>query len=414
MRLPTALSLTLALVSALSPTPLTAASETKRSAKGITYSIRIPDGYDRTKGALLVVGFHGWGGNNEELMRGLQAMSHLKEAILVTPNAPKAAAWEEADLEPVADLVSEVAREHRPPRTVAFGFSRGAYFSFGIGLRYPNLIHAVIPHSGGLVAPIPGEAAAKKQVFYVIHGDADRTVPVSQSREAVEKLKAAGLQHVKYDEVKGLAHRVDPEATKRAFAWIERTLGPALPALQDTDAAERLAALEKAIRAKDWDSAANGFGALAGASRRYHGKIASLAKTHVRSAHEPLALAAIEAASELGEAGVAVLKTVPATPETPAIAAAGALARTGSPAAAAALLVLLKGSPEAVAVAAAEALGELGGDASIVALIKGLEAAEGASAKAERRGATIESLKRLTDQTFATAREWKRWLAQPR
>src|SRR5205814_747688 len=119
----------------------------------------------------------------------------------------------------------------------------------------------------------------KKQVFYVIHGDQDPVVPVSQSRDAVERLKAAGLARVKYEEVKGLVHMIDPSAAKRAFDWVEATLGPAAPALTDGEAAERIAALEKALRAKDAEAASEGFEKLAGAPRGAIPKIASLAKT---------------------------------------------------------------------------------------------------------------------------------------
>ncbi len=388
------------------------AAETKQSARGMTYSIRVPDGYDRAKGALLVVGFHGWGGEHTQLMRGMEAFGFLRDAILVAPNAPKAAAWEEADLDPTADLLDELKRGFNVQRTIAFGFSRGAYFSFGLGLRFPDKVEALVPHSGGMILPVPPGEAAKKQTFYVIHGDADNVVPVAQSRDAVSRLKGAGLTRVEYEEIKGLAHRIDPAAVERAFAWIEKTLGPAAPALTDAQADERIDAIEKAIKDKDLDAAAQGFGTLAGAPRKFHARIASLAKAHVKSTHEPLALAAIEAAGALGPVGVAPLKTVPATSEAPAIAAAAALARTGSPDAVAPLLAYLKAKPEPVAVAAAQALGDLGGDAATAALVKGLEAAEGSPSKAERRDAILEALKRLTGQSFATAREWKRWLAQ--
>ncbi len=387
--------------------------EVKKSARGMTYTMRLPAGYDKAKGAVLVVAFHGQGGNHSNFFQAVEGMPAFRHAILAAPDAPAGAAWQEPDLGVAADLAAELQREWRPLRTIAFGFSRGAYFAFGLGLRHPDRFQAAVPHSGGLTFLPPTDDAAKRQAFYVIHGDADGVVLVSQSRDAVESLRAAGLTRVEYDEVKGLPHTVDSKAVDRAFAWIDKTLGPpGAPAFTDAEAKGRVDALEQALKANAWDDAAAKFGDVAGAPKRWNAKIAALAKAQVKSTHAPLAQAAIAAAGCLGEDGIAVLKTVPPDDEALAVAAAKALGRTGADAAAGPLLALLKAKPEPVAVAAANALGDLGGDPAISALIKGLDAAEGPDVKAACREAAKDALTKLTGQTFATAKEWKRWASQ--
>lgn len=241
--------LTLAAALIAAPGAACAAVEVKTSAKGMTYSLRLPPAHDPSRPTLLVLGFHGWGGNHGQFMRVLEAADFLRGAILVAPNASAAAAWEESDVPLVADLIAELKKSNRVARTIAFGFSRGAYFSFAMGLRHPDAIQALIPHSGGLVFPVPSDEAAKKQVFYVIHGDQDGTVRVDASRDAVKALQDAGLKRVKYEEIKGLGHSIDRAAVKRGFDWIEATLGPAIPS--PAEEAARLAKLKKEIQGKD-------------------------------------------------------------------------------------------------------------------------------------------------------------------
>jgi len=250
---------------------------------------------------------------------------------------------------------------------------------------------------------------AKNVAWYVIHGDADNVVNVDQSRSAVKSLEQAGAKDLKYDELKGVGHTLDMPASQRAFEWLAKTLGPCPPELTDKETSERVAALEKALKAKDWPAAAKGFDALQGASRGAAGKIAGLAKAQLKCEDDAVAVAAAHALGRLGEGAIASLKAAPADREPVAKAAASALAQTGSPAAAEPLLALLKGKNEAVASAAAKELGHLGGDAAVGALIAGLQANESSKAPDDRKTAILAALKKLTGQSFETAKDWKRW-----
>lgn len=409
---PLALALVLLAASALVPAPAHAAAPvTLRSEKGLEYSIRIPDGYDRSKGAVLVLALHGVNEKQANFMRTMDSMPFLKSAIVVVPQAPgEGARWEEKDVATVADLVREIQEEHRPPRTVVYGFSAGAYFTFRMALGHPELFAAAIPHSGGLGGRGVDAAAAKEKgvAFYVIHGDADGVVPTQGSRDAVAKLKEAGLT-VEYEELKGVAHTLDHPATGRAFAWVEKTLGPACPELTEAETNERLAAVQKAVKAKDWTAAAAGFPRLRGAPRSLHGKVLALAKAQLACPEEAVALAALECCGRCGEDGVAVLRTVSPDKEALAKAAAAGLSLTGAAAAAEVLLGFAKAKSEAVAVAAARELGRLGGEASELALIQALAAAEGAKTQDSRGEAIQGALRKLTKQSLGSAKEWKKW-----
>ncbi len=401
------LSRVAALVVLLAAPVLAGEPETRKSEKGLEYSIRVPRNYDKATGALLVVALHGSGEKQANFMRTMHSMKFLDKALIICPQAPSAQArWEHGDLESVADLIRETQEEHHPPRTVLYGFSAGAYFSFAVGSRYADRVQAAIPHSGGVGFGL-GDGA-KNVAWYVIHGDADTVVTVDQSRNAVEQLKAANAK-VQYEELKGVAHTLDHPASQRAFEWVVKTLGPCPPELSDKETAERVSALEKAIKAKDWEAAAKGFDALPGAKQGAWGKIAGIAKAQLKCEEDAVAVAAARALGRLGEGAIAALKTAPADREPVAKAAASALAQTGSPAAAEALLALVKGKSEAVASTAAKELGYLGGDAAIAALINGLAAAESSKTPDDRKTAINAALKRLTGQSHETSKDWKRW-----
>jgi predicted peptidase len=70
-------------------------------------------------------------------------------------------------------------------------------------MDHPDLFAALGPISGG--GDTNGMAKLKHIPQYVVHGDDDRTVPVTQSRTMVEAGKKAGAEIV-YVEVPGGSH----------------------------------------------------------------------------------------------------------------------------------------------------------------------------------------------------------------
>jgi hypothetical protein len=103
--------------------------QVKKSQQGLTYSVRVPDNYDRAQGGLLVVGFHGRTQSHDVMMRTLLSFDWLKDAVLVSVDAPADKVWQAKDLAPVSALLPELKREHHALRTICYGLSAGAFFS---------------------------------------------------------------------------------------------------------------------------------------------------------------------------------------------------------------------------------------------------------------------------------------------
>jgi predicted peptidase len=105
----------------------------------------------------------------------------------------------------VLDVIAEVKRDYRidPSRIYLMGHSMGGYGTWSMAIGSPEVFAALGPISGG--GNPAGMAKIAQIPQYVVHGDADPTVPVTQSRAMVEAGKKAGATIV-YVEVPGGNH----------------------------------------------------------------------------------------------------------------------------------------------------------------------------------------------------------------
>ena len=102
-------------------------------------------------------------------------------------------------------MLAEVRRDYKvdPNRIYLMGHSMGAFGTWFIAMRHPEIWAALGPISGG---GNPGGMAAIRQIpEYVVHGDNDKTVPVNMSRVMVAAGKKAGA-NIQYMEIPGGSH----------------------------------------------------------------------------------------------------------------------------------------------------------------------------------------------------------------
>jgi predicted peptidase len=88
-------------------------------------------------------------------------------------------------------------------RIYLMGHSMGAIGTWFLGAKYPDIWAAL-----GLIAGLgnPQSVAAMRHIpQFVVHGDADPTVPVAGSRSMVAEMKKLGVDYV-YVEVPGGNH----------------------------------------------------------------------------------------------------------------------------------------------------------------------------------------------------------------
>jgi len=177
----------------------------------------------------LVIAFHGVGDNPGNMAR----YSNLDDAarqhgwLLAYPRAlggrwpyrSESATAREIDY--IGALIDELiaTRGADANRVHIVGFSGGGYFVNMVGARLSERIASVVAHSGGAGGlALTGINAARKYPVLVIHGDADRNVPVENGRLLAQQYEREG-HPVEYWEVPALVHDWAPGANDRIAAF---------------------------------------------------------------------------------------------------------------------------------------------------------------------------------------------------
>lgn len=147
-------------------------------------------------------------------------------AIVVMPQCRRGVDWKSPAMEAqiLAALDASMTEFHGDPRRVYLtGFSMGGYGTWSIAAKYPNRFAAIVVVCGGIQWPTPHRitkeepyAAIARRVagipVWVFHGNADRNVFVTESREMVKLLRKLHAD-VRYTEYDGVAH----ESWDRAY-----------------------------------------------------------------------------------------------------------------------------------------------------------------------------------------------------
>ena len=174
------------------------------------YRLLVPETYNGSKPAALVVALHGMGGDENTMFdaydRVLKGQAERVGFLVVCPKGRDSASMYRGSAEQdVLDVLAEVRRDYKidPGRIYLMGHSMGAYGTWSIAMAHPEIFAALGPISGG--GATDGMVKIARIPQYVVHGDDDRTVPVTQSRGMVEAGKKAGANIV-YIEVPGGSH----------------------------------------------------------------------------------------------------------------------------------------------------------------------------------------------------------------
>jgi poly(3-hydroxybutyrate) depolymerase len=175
------------------------------------YRLFVPAAYNGQKPAPLVVALHGMGGDENAMFESYASGALKREAdrlgmLVVCPKGRDTASMYRGSAEQdVLDVLAEVRRDYKidASRIYLMGHSMGAYGTWSTAMNHPDLFAALGPISGG--GDPSGMTKIRHIPQYVVHGDDDRTVNVSQSRRMVEAGKAAGTDIV-YVEVPGGSH----------------------------------------------------------------------------------------------------------------------------------------------------------------------------------------------------------------
>jgi predicted esterase len=198
----------------------------------LPYMLFVPESYDPAHPTPLILALHGLGGTEDSYFEVygdglLEKLAEERGYLVVAPLGHRVDGFYSGVSEQDVMTVLEMVREEfhvDAQRIYLTGHSMGGFGSFALAARHPGLFAAIAPVAGG---GQPSSVASFSHVpMFVVHGDADRVVPVAQSREMVEAAREAGAE-VEYIEIKGGDHmEIVAQTLERMFDFFDEIQKP--------------------------------------------------------------------------------------------------------------------------------------------------------------------------------------------
>jgi predicted peptidase len=194
------------------------------------YQVYVPRSYDPSHAWPLVLFLHGAGERGDDgllqttvgIGPAIRRWPERFPAIVVLPQAPRERFWVGAPAEAALSAIERTCKELAVDRDRIYltGLSMGGHGSWLLAYHHPELFAALLVVCGpvgdrpGRPSVVPaGEGTPHQRVAarvralptWIVHGEADATVPVSESRQLTDALRALGAD-VRYTELPGTGH----------------------------------------------------------------------------------------------------------------------------------------------------------------------------------------------------------------
>jgi predicted esterase len=192
----------------------------------ITYAANAPSKRLPNSKLGLILGFHGRGGNEKQLIEGAASAlqkAGIRDEFVIVGLKSKEDGWTDKDDAPVQQFVPWAIKNWSidPRRVYGVGFSSGAYYLNKFVPNHSDLFAGAITYVGGQGGLAKTEHPENKSELYWIVGLADQTVKAESVRPNMQAAKAAGYRFV-YREIAGMGHEVykDPPL-EDAVQWLK-------------------------------------------------------------------------------------------------------------------------------------------------------------------------------------------------
>jgi predicted peptidase len=178
----------------------------------MVFRLMVPADYNPAKKYPIVLHMHGIGerGNNNtsqlsyEIAKPWVSDSVQKKwsTFALAPQCPANGQWAGTAGDGAVKILDSLKKVYSLDTTRFYvgGLSWGGMGTLYIMQKYPDKFAAAVPHAGTVN---PNGPALAKTPFWAFHGDADATVNVSGSRNAVAAVEKAGFPVVKFYAGKG-------------------------------------------------------------------------------------------------------------------------------------------------------------------------------------------------------------------
>lgn len=192
--------------------------------KSYSYQVYVPAKLQGKEKLPVILFLHGIGQRGEggfvpnKGTAGTFARGYLEQvpAIILLPQCRRGSYWSNPEMERMVlaslnQTVKEFGADAK--RLYLTGVSMGGFGVWDIAAENPGKFAAIVAicggsslRSGDRFAPLAQRIGTTPA--WVFHGEDDRVVPVSESRQMVAALKAVKGNRVRYNEYKGVGHNV--------------------------------------------------------------------------------------------------------------------------------------------------------------------------------------------------------------
>jgi len=181
--------------------------------ESLSYYLYFPKDYksEKNKKFPLLLFLHGGGesGDSLSILKSNGPPKLIAEGkqfpfLILAPQNPYKKKW--WNTRAVAQLLDTIVENNRVDKNTVYltGLSRGGSAAWEMAVQYPDKFAAMAVVCG--MTPLPYANWLKKDLpIWVFHGDQDESIPISESVNMVDKLKAMGYD-VKFTIYEGVGH----------------------------------------------------------------------------------------------------------------------------------------------------------------------------------------------------------------
>jgi phospholipase/carboxylesterase len=202
-------------------------AQNERDARG-GFSVYVPEHWDGTTPAPLVVALHGGHGHGRDFLWSWVREARSRAVLVLAPTS-RDRTWSimgggDIDAEPLLAMIASVADRYPidTSRVLLTGMSDGATYALVCGLREGMPFTHLAPLCGTLhpflLAP-GGLARAPGRPIYLVHGTLDWMFPIYTAHLTREALRAAGAEVV-YREIEDLSHTYPRDENPKILDWL--------------------------------------------------------------------------------------------------------------------------------------------------------------------------------------------------
>lgn len=195
------------------------------------FLLYLPPNYSETKERTpVVINLHGVGLCGTDLNKTKRygcinalEMGKTIDAIVVSPQCPKGSFWKP---EKIHNSLEWIKKHYAldANRVYVIGMSLGGYGTMDYANAYPDEVAAAMPLCGGSTFKPERQKDLSKVPLWIIHGTADRAIPVAASQKVVANIKSApnGGALLRYDWLPGASHGALARCmyVKEAYDWL--------------------------------------------------------------------------------------------------------------------------------------------------------------------------------------------------